>query len=64
MSYGVAIDRNSKKIYNGTALCIAGLAQDSGNSIANALELPQSCAKPFVALILFYWWCEYGETCL
>ena len=23
-----------------------GLVQDCGNSIANALELPQSCAKP------------------
>ena len=25
---------------------IDGLVQDCGNSIANALELPQSCAKP------------------
>ena len=25
---------------------IYGLAQDGGNSIANAMELPQSCVKP------------------
>ena len=29
-------------------LHIAGLVQDSGNSIANALELPQSCSKPLI----------------
>ena len=25
---------------------ISGLSQDCGNSIADAMELPQSCAKP------------------
>ena len=29
---------------------IDSLTQDSGNSIANAMELPQSCAKPWVCL--------------
>ena len=28
--------------------CILGLVQNCGNSIANALELPQSCTKPSV----------------
>ena len=28
---------------------VDGLAQDCGNSIANALELPQSCAKPSIS---------------
>ena len=27
---------------------IDGLAQDFGNSVANALELPRSCAKPSI----------------
>ena len=27
---------------------IDGLAQDCGNSVANALELPRSCAKPSI----------------
>ena len=30
-----------------------GLAQDCGNSIANAMELPQSCAKPSILQFLF-----------
>ena len=27
-------------------ICMDGLMQDCGNSIASALELPQSCNKP------------------
>ena len=33
---------------------IDGLAQDCSNSIANALELLQSCAKPSICLALIY----------
>ena len=28
-----------------------GLAQDCGNRIANALELPQSCTKPLICFL-------------
>ena len=31
---------------------IDGLVQDSSNSIANALELLQSCTKPLVCVLL------------
>ena len=34
---------------------IDGLAQDCCNSIANALELLQSCTKPSIYGFLFYW---------
>ena len=34
---------------------IDGLVQDDGNSIANALELLQSCTKPLT-------WCIYGNV--
>ena len=30
---------------------INGLVQDCGNSVANTLKLPQSCAKPFDGLV-------------
>ena len=33
-------------IMPGSRLSVDGLAQDCGNSTANALELPQSCTKP------------------
>ena len=35
--------------------CVDGLAQDCSNSIANALELLQSCAEPMVCSAF---WCE------
>ena len=34
---------------------INGLVQDSSNSIANALELQQSCTKPYVSWGLRKW---------
>ena len=37
-------------MYNGLTPFIDGLVQDCSKSIANALELPQSCAKPSI-----YW---------
>ena len=39
-------------------LCIDGLVQDCSNSIANALELLQSCTKPSV-LFMYYIWSKY-----
>ena len=38
-----------------------GLAQDCGNSIANAIELPQSCAKPMI-YASFIHTCNSGHT--
>ena len=43
---------------------VKDLVQDCSNSIANALELLQSCSKPWGCLLLFYsyknllWFCE------
>ena len=34
---------------------VDNVVQDCGNSIANALELPQSCAKPLASDHLHYW---------
>ena len=34
--------------------CTNGLAEDCGNSIANAMGLPQSCAKPLIGSFELY----------
>ena len=35
-------------------ICIAGLAQDGGNPIANSLELQTSCAKSSIYYVAFF----------
>ena len=61
--YGVT----SPQSVEGKCLNIDGLVQDCSNSIANALELLQSCTKPSISCIIFflfhqmfqrndYWW--------
>ena len=49
MQYNVIIE----PLYNGIQLYINGLVQDCSNSIANALELLQSCPKPSIEDKLF-----------
>ena len=41
-----------------TKYCVNGLVQDCSNSIANALELLQSCTKPSISMVS----CQKGPT--
>ena len=56
-----------QKLWNGK-LHINGLVQDCSNSIANALELLQSCTKPLIwqlymlTLWCYYWWYYISDT--
>ena len=43
-------------INNATCIFIDGLVQDCNNSIANLLELLQSCTKPPICALLFYFY--------
>ena len=45
------------RIYHTTEVDIDGLMQDCSNSIANALELMQSCTKP-----LIYSWSIHNDS--
>ena len=40
-----------------------GLAQDCGNSTANALELPQSYAKKLICNPIWWFWIIHSNFC-